>query len=73
MKKTFKHGDRVYHKNLRQYGFFIDYAWESDEECDVNFEAEDGRIEQKHVSLDMLELASQTYDKRIMEVLRQRR
>ena len=73
MKKKFKHGDRVYHKNLNQYGYFIDYAWESDEECDVNFETEDGRTEQKHVSLNMLELACKTYNQRIMEALRQRR
>lgn len=73
MKKKFKHGDRVYHKNLKQYGFFIDYAWESDEECDVNFESDGGRMEQKHVSLNMLEFAPKTYSKRIMEALRQRR
>ena len=42
MEKKFKHGDRVYHKNLKQYGFFIGYAWESEEECDVDFETEDG-------------------------------
>lgn len=41
MDKKFKHGDRVYHKNLKQYGFFIGYAWESEEECDVDFETED--------------------------------
>lgn len=34
----FKPGDRVYHKNLKLYGTFIDYAWESDDECDVDFE-----------------------------------
>ena len=34
----FKLGDRVYHKNLKLYGTFIDYAWESDDECDVDFE-----------------------------------
>lgn len=28
MDKKFKHGDRVYHRNLKQYGIFIDYAWE---------------------------------------------
>ena len=35
MSKAFKPGDRVYHKNLKLYGTFIDYAWESDDECDV--------------------------------------
>lgn len=28
MEKKFKPGDRVYHKNLKQYGTFIGYAWE---------------------------------------------
>lgn len=73
MEKKFKHGDRVYHKNLKQYGFFIDYAWESDEECDVEFETDDGRLDQKHVSLNMLQLAPKTYNEMIMEALRQRR
>lgn len=47
MDKKFKHGDRVYHSNLKQYGTFIDHAWESEEECDMDFETEDGEIEQK--------------------------
>ena len=41
MEKKFKSGDRVYHRNLKQYGKFIGYAWESDDECDVEFEEED--------------------------------
>lgn len=57
MDKKFKSGDRVYHKNLKQYGTFIGYAWESDEECDVDFEMEDGGLEQKHVNVSWLELA----------------
>ena len=56
MSKTFKPGDKVYHKNLEQYGIFIEYAWESDEECDVDFEEEDGCMIQKHVSIDQLDL-----------------
>lgn len=55
MEKKFKSGDRVYHKNLKQYGIFIGYAWESDEECDVDFEMEDEDLEQKHVSVSWLE------------------
>ena len=73
MEKKFKHGDRVYHRNLKQYGFFIGYAWESDEECDVDFETEDGEMEQKHVSVSWLDLAPKIYDKEVMEALRQRR
>ena len=54
MEKKFKSGDRVYHSNLKQYGKFIGYAWESDDECDVEFEEEDGYVEQKHVSVNWL-------------------
>lgn len=56
MEKKFKTGDRVYHRNLKQYGKFIGYAWESDNECDVEFEG-DGYVEQKHVSVSWLDLA----------------
>lgn len=52
----FKPGDRVYHRNLKQYGIFVEYAWESKEECDVDFEMDDGEIEQKHVSVSWLDL-----------------
>lgn len=57
VEKKFKAGDRVYHRNLKQYGTFVGYAWESDEECDVDFEVEDGETEQKHVSVSWLDLA----------------
>ena len=45
MKKKFKPGDRVYHGDLKQYRTFVDYAWESEEEYDVDFETEDGEME----------------------------
>lgn len=54
---TFKKGDRVYHRNLKRYGTFIGYAWESDTECDVEFDTEDGEPEQLHVSVGWLVLA----------------
>lgn len=57
MEKEFKHGDRVYHRNLKQFGFFIEYSWETEEECDVDFEMENGEMEQKHVSVSWLESA----------------
>lgn len=57
MEKKFKSGDRVYHRQLKLYGTFIDYAWESDTECDVDFEMEDGEIEQRHVTVSRLEKA----------------
>lgn len=30
----------------------IGYAWEAEDECDVDFETEDGEIEQRHVSVN---------------------
>lgn len=51
----FKKGDIVYHKNLKMVGIFVGYAWESKEEADVDFEMEDGYIEQRHVSINQLE------------------
>lgn len=56
MKNEFKHGDKVYHRKLKQYGIFVEYAWNSNEECYVNFKEDDGHIEQKHVSVNWLEL-----------------
>lgn len=55
--KNFNPGDRVYHKNLKLYGTFVGYAWESYDECDVDFEMEDGEIEQRHVSVSWLKKA----------------
>ena len=54
MDSIFKLGNRVYHKNLKLYGTFVEYAWGSDEECDVDFEMKDGEIEQRHVSVSWL-------------------
>lgn len=51
----FTNGDKVYHRNLKLIGTFVGYAWESDQEADVDFEMEDGYIEQKHVSINQLE------------------
>lgn len=52
----FKKGDRVFHKNLKLFGIFVDYAWENpNEEADVDFEMEDGYIEQRHVSINQLQ------------------
>lgn len=67
-KIEFKLGDIVYHKNLRLVGTFIGYAWESDEEADVEFKMEDGCIEQRHVSVNQLE--KQPSNKEIGEILR---
>ena len=56
MEKKFKPGDEIYHKNLNLYGVFLDYAWESDDECDVAFYTEDG-TEERHVSTNQLVIA----------------
>ncbi len=53
MEKKFKPGDMVYHKNLKLEGKFLGYAWESDDEADVEFVI-DGEIEQRHVSINQL-------------------
>lgn len=58
MEKKFKPGDEIYHKNLKLYGVFIDYAWESDDECDVEFQTEYG-TEGRHVSINQLVLANE--------------
>ncbi len=57
MEKKFKPGDKVYHRQLKLYGIFVGYAWETDEECDVDFKMEDGEIEQRHVSVSWLDKA----------------
>lgn len=57
MEKEFKIGDRVFHRTLKAYGTFLGYAWETDEECDVDFEMENG-IEQRHVTVDKIVLVS---------------
>lgn len=51
----FNKGDRVFHKNLELFGTFVDYAWETNAEADVDFEMEDGYIEQRHVSINQLQ------------------
>lgn len=56
MEKKFKPDDKVYHNSLKLYGTFVCYAWETDEECDVDFLLEDGYIEQRHVTVARLEL-----------------
>lgn len=57
MEKKIKPGDKVYHRQLKLYGIFVGYAWETDEECDVDFKMEDGEIEQRHVSVSWLDKA----------------
>ena len=57
MQKEFNYGDKVYHRNLKLYGTFVGYAWESDDECDVNFDMADGEIHQRHVSVRWLDKA----------------
>ena len=67
MKKKFKTGDRVYHRNLKLYGIFIGYAWESNEEADVDFEMKDGYVEQRRVSINQLD--KHLSDKEIVKLI----
>ena len=64
--RKFKAGDRVYYRNLQQYGTFVQYAQESDEEADVDFEDADGYIEQKHISVNWLELLDNSFNDKIL-------
>lgn len=58
---------------MKQYGTFIDYAWESEEECDVDFETEDGEMGTEACKCKLLKPTQRTYNKNVMEALRQRR
>ncbi len=51
----FKKGDKVFHKSLELTGTFLYYAWETAAEADVEFEMEDGYVEQRHVSVSQLQ------------------
>ena len=52
-KRNLNRGDKVYHKKLKEYGTFVDYAWNSDEECHVDF-VMNNTIDQRHVSANCL-------------------
>lgn len=54
--KHFETGDRVYHTKIQQYGTFVSYACESDEECYVDFDPEkrNKKPERRYVSTAML-------------------
>ena len=49
----FKNGDKVFHKNLEEYGVFEDYDWADKYSCFVTF-YEDGYENFKCVSLNQL-------------------
>lgn len=66
----FKKGDRVFHKNLELFGTFVDYAWETNAEADVDFEMEDGHIEQRHVSINQLQKCPSEMESIINELAR---
>lgn len=51
----FKAGDRVFHKNLRLFGTFVGYAWNSDEEAIVKFDNEDNPDDCRHISVNQLQ------------------
>lgn len=37
----FKEGDRVFHRNLKRYGTYVEDDWASDDSCYVKFDNED--------------------------------
>lgn len=37
----FKKGDRVFHRNLKRYGTYVDDDWASTESCFVQFDNND--------------------------------
>lgn len=50
-----KQGDKVYHKNLKKYGIFVEKDWASEDFCFVDFGDEDVRC----VSYNQLELVEE--------------
>ena len=54
----FKSGDKVFHPSLYLTGTFVDYAWETATEANVEFEMKDGYIEPRHVSVSQLQKCS---------------
>lgn len=55
----FKKGDRVFHKNLKMEGTFMEYDWTGKEECHVVFDTEDGYEDYRHVTTNQLVLIKQ--------------
>lgn len=52
----FEKGDRVYHKNLKFNGTFVEYDWTGKDECYVDFDTEDGCEDYRHITTSQLEL-----------------
>lgn len=50
----FKAGDRVYHKNLKMYGIFVEYDWTGLTECHVDFDNDEGFEDCRHVTTNQL-------------------
>ncbi len=51
----FKKGDRVVHLGLRLVGTFMEYTWNSDEECIVKFDNCDNPDDCRRVSVNQLQ------------------
>ena len=51
----FKKGDRVFHKNLKLMGEFVEYDWTGEDECWVKFDNPDDPDDCRHVSTNQLE------------------
>lgn len=57
----FKKGDRVFHKNLKLKGTFVEYDWTGKEESWVDFDNEDGDEDWRHISTNQLMLIEEMF------------
>ena len=49
-------GDRVYHKNLKRYGTYVEDDWASDDSCFIKFDSEDNYDDILCVSKNLLQI-----------------
>lgn len=54
----FNKGDRVFHKNLKLIGEFVEYDWTGEDECWVKFDNPDDSDDCRHVSTNQLQKES---------------
>lgn len=50
----FKKGDRVFHRNLKRYGTYVDDDWASTESCFVQFDNNDDPDDVLCVTKDLI-------------------
>ena len=59
----FEKGDRVFHKNLKIEGTFIEYDWTGVDECWVDFDNEGGFEDARHISTNQIVLVERKGEK----------